>query len=91
MPIPVPFLDVYGKVGVARLRTDVNGMITGLFCPVGAPNCGTIAVSRTDTDLAYGAGVQVKFTSAAVRAEYARINSSNSSTDMLSPGLTWTL
>jgi opacity protein-like surface antigen len=90
VPIPVPFFDVYGKVGVARLRTDVNGMITGLFCPVSLPNCGTIAISRTDTDLGYGAGVQFKFASAAVRAEYERIDSSNGSPDMLSLGFTWT-
>jgi opacity protein-like surface antigen len=91
VPIPVSFLDVYGKVGVARLRTDVSGMTSGLFCPVSLPNCGTIAVSRTDTDLAYGAGVQFKFAAAAVRVEYERINSSNGSPDMLSLGFTWSL
>jgi predicted NUDIX family NTP pyrophosphohydrolase len=38
----------------------------------GYGNCGTIAVSRTDAELGYGAGVQFKFASAAVRGEYER-------------------
>ena len=56
----------------------------------GYGNCGTIAVSRTDAELGYGAGVQSKFASAAVRGECERINSSNGSPDMLSPGFIWT-
>jgi hypothetical protein len=89
-PIPLPVFDLYGKLGVARLQADVNGQFHGLFCPVGFPNCGTIAVNRHDTGVGYGAGVQFKFAAAAVRAEYERVNTSSSSPDMFSLGLTWT-
>jgi hypothetical protein len=89
-PIPLPVLDLYGKLGVARLQTDVNGQEIGLLCPPGAPNCGTIAVSRHDTGVGYGAGVQFRFAAAAVRAEYEHVNTSSSSPDMFSFGLTWT-
>jgi opacity protein-like surface antigen len=89
-PIPIPVFDLYGKLGVARLQTDVNGQILGLFCPVGFPNCGTIAASHRDTGVGYGGGMQFKFAAVAVRAEYERVESSNSSPDMFSLGLTWT-
>jgi len=89
-PIPVPFLDVYGKLGLTRLHNTANGEISGLFCPAGFANCGLIAVNRTNTDLGYGAGVQFKFGAAAIRAEYERINSSIGDPDMASLGLTWT-
>jgi hypothetical protein len=89
-PIPLPVFDLYGKLGVARLQTDVNGHEYGLLCPPGVPNCGTMAVSRHDAGVGYGAGVQFKFAAAAVRAEYERVSTSSSSPDMFSLGLTWT-
>jgi hypothetical protein len=89
-PIPLPVFDLYGKLGVARLQTDVNGHEYGVLCAIGVPNCGTIAVSRHDAGVGYGAGVQFKFAAAAVRAEYERVNTSSSSPDMFSLGLTWT-
>lgn len=89
-PIPIPFLDVYGKLGMTRLQNTANGRTSGLPCPSNSVNCGVIAVSRTNTDLGYGAGVQFKFGAAAVRAEYERINSSIGDPDMVSLGFTWT-
>jgi hypothetical protein len=89
-PIPLPVFDLYGKLGAARLQTDVNGHEAGLLCPPGVPNCSTIAASRHDTGVGYGAGVQFKFAAAAVRAEYEHVNTSSSSPDMFSLGLTWT-
>jgi len=35
-----PFLDVYGKAGIARLHTNVNGF-DGQICVDPAPQCGT--------------------------------------------------
>jgi len=88
LPLPVPFLDVFGKAGYARLQT--TGDIVDVQCVTGAPGCGTLfALNRTDTRLAYGAGVQVKFANVAVRAEYERIDASTGDPDMLSLGLTW--
>jgi hypothetical protein len=88
-PIPVPLLDVYGKVGVARLQTDINATS---FCAV--PPCVVTAVapfalSRSNARLAYGAGVQFKFDFFAARVEYERINSSTGDPDLASIGVTW--
>lgn len=88
LPLPVPFLDVFGKAGYARLQT--TGDVVGVQCVTGAPGCGTLfALDRTDARLAYGAGAQVKFANMAVRAEYERIDATTGDPDMLSLGLTW--
>src|ERR1700689_2670330 len=33
LPLPVPFFDIYGKAGVARLQTDVT-TVESVICPV---------------------------------------------------------
>jgi hypothetical protein len=89
-PIPVPLLDIYGKLGVARLRTAVNA---SLYCTAGPCGVGTFvapfALSRTDTRLAYGAGMQFRFAAFAGRMEYERINSGGGDPDLVSLGFTW--
>jgi hypothetical protein len=35
LPLPVPFLDIYGKLDVARLRSKLAAVVPGL-CPPGA-------------------------------------------------------
>jgi opacity protein-like surface antigen len=91
-PIPVPFLDVFAKAGAARLQTKVHYEISPLFCPLSTvdPGCPFFSTSASSTDFAYGAGVQLKFSALAVRAEYERINSGLGAPDLLSLGLTWT-
>lgn len=85
LPIPLPFLDVYGKAGVARLHTDVNGFDGS------CGTCGTsIEQSRWDTRFAYGVGVQTRFSALAVRAEYQRISSQFGDPDMFNVGVSWT-
>lgn len=94
LPLPLPFLDVYGKLGVARLQTDISyETCTSLSITPSGLNCTTSVLSRIDqqnTNFAFGAGVQSKFQDFAFRAEYERIDSSygNPSTFMLS--VTWT-
>jgi opacity protein-like surface antigen len=92
LPLPVPFLDIYGKVGVARLQSDTTGLRNGCF--PGSPYCsGFEAPFRQDfssTNFAYGAGVQTKFLGLAVRAEYERISASTGNPDLLSLSATWT-
>ncbi len=88
LPLPVPFLDVFGKAGYSRLQTTAD--VVGVQCVAGAPGCGSLfALNRTDARLAYGAGAQLKFANMAVRAEYERIDASTGDPDMLSLGLTW--
>jgi opacity protein-like surface antigen len=93
IPLPLPFLDVYGKAGAARLHTDVNGFDGG-YCP---PNPHQACVPTTpsqsvwDTRFAYGAGVQSRFWAGlTVRAEYERISSPYGDPDAFSVGVTWT-
>lgn len=78
--IVLPFIDVYGKLGVARLQNNAT-----VFGP-GAP----YNQSFTNSDMAYGIGTQMKFGHLAVRAEYERISESSGSPDMMSIGVNFT-
>jgi hypothetical protein len=89
LPLPIPFFDIYGKAGVARLQTDV----TTFACPVGSPNCALPILSRqdqTDNKFAYGVGVQSKAWGVSFRAEYERISSPFGDPDALTVSATWT-
>ena len=94
LPIPLPYLDVFAKAGVAALRSSAQASGQAL-CPTSLP-CIPIFIppysaSDTSTRFAYGAGVQVKLSTLAVRAEYERIHSSRGDPDLLSLALTWSL
>jgi len=92
LPLPIPFFDVYGKAGVARLETDVTTTVT--------PNCAQVSTcsqqaysyrhDETDNKFAYGVGVQSKFWGVTFRAEYERISSSFGDPDALTVGAAWT-
>ena len=91
LPLPIPFLDIYGKAGAARLHTNVNGF-DGSTCGLNQiyPQCGSITSQGTwDTRFAYGAGVQSTIWGLSVRAEYERINSPFGDPDLFSVGATW--
>jgi opacity protein-like surface antigen len=91
LPLPLPFLDVYGKLGVARLQTDNSYFYS---VPCASSTSGVCAVeSRFDqqnTKFAYGAGVQAKWQDFAVRGEYERISSSYGDPNTVMVSLTWT-
>lgn len=94
LPLPVPFFDIFGKAGVARLQTDVN-VYTPPVCPAGSPpSCSTTGTfsrqQETNNKFAYGVGVQSKFWGASFRAEYERISSSYGDPDALTVSATWT-
>jgi len=80
LPLPLPLIDVYGKLGIARLYNSAT-----VFGP-GVPSY----QNNTNSDVAYGVGTQVKFGNLAVRAEFERISDSNGSPDMLSVGVNFT-
>jgi outer membrane protein with beta-barrel domain len=89
--LPLPFLDVYGKLGVARLQTD----ITSFSFPPGYQNCSTCApipnrIDQSDNKFAYGVGVQTHFQDFAFRAEYEGINSQYGNPAAFTVGFTWT-
>jgi len=92
LPLPVPFLDIYGKLGIARLRTTATEVSPLPFCTVGVTPCRPTIFNISDsaTNFAYGAGVQGKIGSLAIRAEYERISASGGNPDIFSLGVTWT-
>jgi hypothetical protein len=92
LPLSVPFLDVYGKLGIARLHTTATEVSPIPFCPAGFTSCGpsTFNISDSSTNFAYGVGLQGKIGSLAIRAEYERISASGGNPDIFSLGVTWT-
>ena len=81
LPIPIPFLDIYAKAGAARLKSVVRGT---------APVIGAFRADSTDTSLAAGVGLQLKFGSLAVRGEYERFDVAGGNPGLLTVGLTKT-
>jgi hypothetical protein len=76
--LPIPVVDVYGKIGLADWRTDAQSPFQGGF-------------HRTGADLAYGAGVGTHWGAFGARLEYERYEVSHSNDmGMASVGLTWT-
>ena len=87
LPLPLPVLDIYGKVGFSRLKSDVNAScVTPVTCGANP----AYHQQSTDTRFAYGVGAQAKFFAVALRAEYERIQSSAGSPDLYALIATWT-
>jgi hypothetical protein len=90
--LPLPFLDVFAKVGMARLETNINTYGEACTGVVGG-TCGGPVLSRQsawETRVAYGAGVQAHFLGLAVRGEYERISSTFGDPDAFMVSATWT-
>ncbi len=62
VPIPVPYLDVFGKVGLARW-TQSGGTTSG-------PPAGFFSLSDNGTQFAWGIGGQLRFGNVGARLEY---------------------
>ncbi len=91
LPLPIPFFDVFGKAGVARLQTDVNSAVQN--CSAAGICTEYVSIYRqdqTDYRFAYGVGVQSKAWGFAFRAEYERISSPYGDPDALSVSATYT-
>jgi opacity protein-like surface antigen len=80
LPLPVPFIDVFGKVGVAELQTDVTTF---------EGSSQFFRQNESDTRLAYGVGVQSKAWGLTFRAEYERINSQFGDPDAVTVSAVW--
>jgi opacity protein-like surface antigen len=76
LPLPVPFLDIYGKGGVARFNYQASSSSGCLACAPYNPN-------YTSTRPAYGGGVQFKFSKLAARVEYERISARDGDPSLL--------
>jgi hypothetical protein len=71
----LPLVDLYGRVGLARWESERR-----------------IAFAQEDegTDPTYGVGVQLRFGSFALRAEYERFDFGDAAVDLRSVGFTYT-
>jgi outer membrane immunogenic protein len=70
VPLPVPFLDVFGKAGLTRWSSSGS---TGFF----APPPGLFSLSDNGTEFAWGVGAQVHLGNLAARLEYEGFNLPN--------------
>ena len=86
LPQPVPYLDFYGKLGVADLHTNISNNTTG---PCGILCSSQSAQNTSNVRFAYAAGMQVKFGAPAVRLEYQGITTSGGDQSLLSLDLAW--
>jgi OOP family OmpA-OmpF porin len=75
--LPIPLVDVYGKLGYVSWKTDAS-----------AP---AFSLHTSGSDLAYGAGVQVHFSSLSARLEYEAFDAQTAAKPtLLSLGVTYT-
>lgn len=89
LPIPVRFLDIFAKVGAVRTHTTYSGELCTPLC--GSQFGVSLSADRTESDFAYGPGVQARSHSLAFRAEYERTDTTLGHPALLSFGVTWTL
>jgi hypothetical protein len=92
LPLPLPYLDVFGKLGVARLQTNQTSYVN----PMGGGVCNypcvpfSTDINQTNDKFAYGAGVQFRWQDFAFRAEYEGISSNYGNPAAVSISATWT-
>jgi opacity protein-like surface antigen len=92
--LPVPVIDVYVKAGISRITSDrqvVYDLPGAGTCVIGISNCNFFSAggNSTDTSFAYGAGLQWKLGSWAVRGEYERFSAAGANPTLFSVGMTY--
>lgn len=82
--LDIKLVDLFAKAGIVRSTADLS------LSTIAGP----LSTGDRDTDLAWGAGAQVRFGQVAARLEYERFQISNGNSfghpDMVSLGITWT-
>lgn len=82
LPVPLPWFDLYGKLGAARVQANTKVSCYALSCnPL-------IIDDSTRTSVAWGAGAQFKLGLPAVRVEYERFAGSQGTDSLLTAALT---
>jgi opacity protein-like surface antigen len=89
LPLPLPFIDVFGKLGVAHLQTNNSYFVSECGGNGTCPSTES-RFEQNNNKAAYGAGVQVKFQDFAFRGEYERISSTFGDPNTLMATITWT-
>lgn len=87
LPVPLPWLDFYGKAGVARWKLNVSDIDVTNYFPLPIPTSTSVySNSFSHTDFAWGVGAQAHVKMFGVRLEYEglRVDSNNASVGSLS-------
>jgi hypothetical protein len=87
LPVPMPWLSLYGKLGATRVEADTQESYTG-GCPVGGCGVTSATTDSTSTKLAWGAGAEFKFGLPGIRVEYERLNGPQGDNALLSVAVT---
>jgi opacity protein-like surface antigen len=74
LPVPLPWIDVYGKVGAARVQANTTESPLGAPCPAGSPCAAPVVTDNDRTAVAWGAGLQFKWSRLAARLDYERFD-----------------
>ncbi|HTQ36612.1 MAG TPA: outer membrane beta-barrel protein [Steroidobacteraceae bacterium] len=77
LPLPLPILDIYAKVGYTHLSGKFSGSLNAS------------RLNEKGSDIGAGLGTQLTFGSLAVRAEYERFRADGPDPAMLTVGLSW--
>jgi opacity protein-like surface antigen len=80
LPQPIPFLDFYGKIGLASLHTNLSNTVS--------PG-GVFTQDTSNARFAYGAGLQLKFGAPALRLEYQGFTTSGGDQSLFSLDALW--
>jgi opacity protein-like surface antigen len=81
LPVPLPWIDVYGKLGAARVKANTSAYPTGVSPPACLPGdiCAPstpVSNDNSKTSVAWGAGLQFKWGHWATRLDYERFDGS---------------
>ena len=74
LPVPLPWIDVYGKVGVARVKADTSAYTNPGFPAPTCVGCAPPSFNNSKNAVAWGAGVQFKVDRWAARLDYERFD-----------------
>ena len=89
LPLPLPLLDIFGKAGVARTQTTLDGSLPSLACATAG--CNVFHGKSSDNHFAWGLGTQVKLpvTGLAIRAEFEQFRTPNGDPHLVTVGVVW--
>lgn len=88
LPIPVPFLSVYGKAGLANIqqRATVTTASGSSDC---VPGIGCDGFNRSESEFAWGVGSEFRARAVSVRVEFEQFRASGGSLNLGSVGVLW--
>lgn len=88
LPLPLPYLDIYGKAGLSNVQQRATVRLASGFgtCAIGV---GCDGFNRTESEFAWGAGSQIKSGAFAVRLDFEQLRASGGNLNFSSVGFLW--